>query len=1439
MAMDNGYADGSIVVDTTIDSSGFKAGSDKLKRAVDSLAASFDKIGSKVQTALDGDTTSMRALEREAAKLEEQIKKNEAEMEKLGSTKFTTAEFENLSKEVEKATKKLYDLYSRRDKLEALGVDKQSQSWKGLVYDIKAAEENLDRLEKRQTRATETGTAYEMGFNTDRYAQMSAELNTLTAKLADVKQKLAEAEKEAQEAEARRRAEAAAAKEEAEAVKQRHREEAEAKREEERAALEAEREAERAAQEAQARAQELNKTIRHGLIKGLLMLGKTGFASFSLLGKGAKAAASHLKNIVFHSKAGQNSIKALSKTLTGFFTKLKSRIYRKLITSVYSGIVQGIKSLVTEMPELNGSISAIVSSLGYLKNSFATAFAPLINLVAPALSKAIDLLGDLFTHIGMVVSALTGATSFKQAVKVQKDYAASLNETTKAANSAKKALAGFDQLNNNTSSDSSSGGSTAEALFKDVPISGGIADFAKKIRNAFLKGNYAEIGTAVAGKINGIFKKINTAITNATPKIGKAVNGIIDIFNSLVDGVDWALIGDTVGKGFNLVIDTLHRVVTRTDFGNLGTKLAEGLNSLISRVDWDKLGKTIGGGLTGVFNFLHNAAKTFDWVKLGNSIGNAIEGLRSSFSFKSVGETAAVTLTGIFKSLHQIIKKTDFKGWAKDLTDGLNTFIKKTDWAELGSTLGDSFTGVIDFVYTAIDNFDVAKAAKALYTAFNNFITRVDWNSLGKAISTGAVKALNFIADMLEGIDWNAAGEGVADFLNGIDFTGILKGILRILKAIVKALPTLIKSVITNLDFETAVGIVGTAFGLHFLKKLLVYFTSGASSMFTSIGSMLSTKLTGATSSIGTTIGSKICAGIGAFMAGWEIGTLIREKWGKQIDEALEPIWDNTIGHFVDQGKSDEEIQKIADSVTERAKNEREYGAKYRKLSWSERMFYDPSQLDSSGNYLLTNPEEVAANKAKKQAENTVKSLNTIYSAVKEKTSAIAVMFGEVFKGVTDNKNKGIEFIESFQKGIDSKKQEVFNGAKNVADKVLSFFGLAAKGAEKEGEKVSENTATGMKTKSSDVTNAVNQIYDSINKRFDWMKNSAWNSALSTVNNLANGMKQEKPKSDSASDSVTNGITSRLKGIISSATSTVSSMMSNLTSGITSNKSKSDSAISSVVSGITSSLSGLVGSASTNATSLMSNLASGITSNKTITDYAASSVAEGIRSPFAGVNGIIGAASTWGSDIISSISRGISASLTVAATAASSVAGTIQSYLGFSEPEKGPLSDFHTYMPDMIELMARGIKDNEGTAVKAVSELAGRIADEAENMSVLMPIDSKAGFMDSFADKITNGFTALIERLEAIAERVQFRVPAFATGTVLPYSAGGSDSGTASYAPDYSAITQRMDELSQKLDRIEDAIDNKETGITEDAVYRSVKRSAKKESKSTGRNPFD
>ena len=55
------------------------------------------------------------------------------------------------------------------------------------------------------------------------------------------------------------------------------------------------------------------------------------------------------------------------------------------------------------------------------------------------------------------------------------------------------------------------------------------------------------------------------------------------------------------------------------------------------------------------------------------------------------------------------------------------------------------------------------------------------------------------------------------------------------------------------------------------------------------------------------------------------------------------------------------------------------------------------------------------------------------------------------------------------------------------------------------------------------------------------------------------------------------------------------------------------------------------------------------------------------------------------------------------------IAGTIKDYLGFSEPEKGPLSNFHTYMPDMIDLMKEGIEGNIGKLKGPMADLASAL----------------------------------------------------------------------------------------------------------------------------------
>ena len=66
----------------------------------------------------------------------------------------------------------------------------------------------------------------------------------------------------------------------------------------------------------------------------------------------------------------------------------------------------------------------------------------------------------------------------------------------------------------------------------------------------------------------------------------------------------------------------------------------------------------------------------------------------------------------------------------------------------------------------------------------------------------------------------------------------------------------------------------------------------------------------------------------------------------------------------------------------------------------------------------------------------------------------------------------------------------------------------------------------------------------------------------------------------------------------------------------------------------------------------------------------------------------------WGKDMIDSFIKGIKDRISKVKEAASDIASTIKDVLGFSEPEEGPLSNFHTFAPDMMDLFIKGVKDN-------------------------------------------------------------------------------------------------------------------------------------------------
>ena len=83
---------------------------------------------------------------------------------------------------------------------------------------------------------------------------------------------------------------------------------------------------------------------------------------------------------------------------------------------------------------------------------------------------------------------------------------------------------------------------------------------------------------------------------------------------------------------------------------------------------------------------------------------------------------------------------------------------------------------------------------------------------------------------------------------------------------------------------------------------------------------------------------------------------------------------------------------------------------------------------------------------------------------------------------------------------------------------------------------------------------------------------------------------------------------------------------------------------------------------------------------------------------------------SWGKDLIGNLVQGIRDGIGQVGQAASDVANAIRSRLHFTEPDVGPLADFHTYMPDMMKGLADGMIQNLGEVEEAATQVAGAIA---------------------------------------------------------------------------------------------------------------------------------
>ena len=144
--------------------------------------------------------------------------------------------------------------------------------------------------------------------------------------------------------------------------------------------------------------------------------------------------------------------------------------------------------------------------------------------------------------------------------------------------------------------------------------------------------------------------------------------------------------------------------------------------------------------------------------------------------------------------------------------------------------------------------------------------------------------------------------------------------------------------------------------------------------------------------------------------------------------------------------------------------------------------------------------------------------------------------------------------------------------------------------------------------------------------------------------------------------------------------------------------------ISSIFSVIVNFISGVAQNIWNTITTAFTNILTGITT--TVTNIK-DAIVNGFTAAIDWIKSLPAQAIQWGADIINGIVDGIKGAIGAVGDAVSGVANKIKSFLGFSEPDEGPLSDFHTYMPDMIDLMSKGITAGKEKVKKALEGVTG------------------------------------------------------------------------------------------------------------------------------------
>ena len=281
-----------------------------------------------------------------------------------------------------------------------------------------------------------------------------------------------------------------------------------------------------------------------------------------------------------------------------------------------------------------------------------------------------------------------------------------------------------------------------------------------------------------------------------------------------------------------------------------------------------------------------------------------------------------------------------------------------------------------------------------------------------------------------------------------------------------------------------------------------------------------------------------------------------------------------------------------------------------------------------------------------------------------------------------------------------------------------------------------KNTVTtvwnAIKTFFTTVWSGIKNIVTTVVTAISTFLTTAWNAIKNTITTVLNAIK-------TVVTTVWNGIKSVITTIVNGIKNTVTTAWNNIKNTVVS----VGNAIKSAV------------------TNLWNNVTSAVKN-------AMSNVFNAVKTGFSNVkNHITGLASqafNWGKDLIMGIVNGIKSCINAVGDAVKSVADKIKSFLHFSVPDEGPLTDYEKWMPDFMKGLADGIEKSRGMIEQAMQGVTG---DMTITPRVLAASGGYSGASVSNGDLISGINTALNTALAGGVSAGDIVIPVYIGGDMI------------------------------------------------------------------------